>query len=149
MKRWIIIVISILLAIGIGVGIFFGVRSCYNKEENNPNNTRYEISHINDSYVVGDTIVYRVLLCSDVEMERLVYVLNNAAEQNVVSKTGESKDAKETVGSGKYYVDSDTEVLDSTGMTAGFYTLVFYTYDAEGNRYIVNSKPIVFELKAG
>lgn len=146
MKRWIIIIISILLAVGIGFGVFFGIKSCNDKDASNPNKTEYEISLISDSYAVGDTVVYRVLVCSDVQMERMVYVLNNGEEQTITCKTGESKDAKDTVGKGKYFIDTDTEVLDSTSMTAGYYTLVFYTYDAEGTRYAINADPVIFKL---
>ena len=148
MKRWILILIAIILAVAIGVGAFLGIKSCQDKDSSNPNKTEYEISLISDSYAVGDTVVYRVLVCSDVQMDRMVYVLNNGAEQTISCKKGEAKDSKDTVGAGKYFIDSDTEVLNSDEMVAGFYTLVFYTYDAEGNRYTVNSDPVIFKLTA-
>ena len=149
MKRLITILIVVILAMAIGVGAFFGIKSCQDKETANPNNTRHKISLISDSYNVGDTVVYRVLVCSDVQMERMVYVLNNGEEQTIGCKKGESKDAEDTVGTGKYFIDTDTEVLNSDDMVAGYYTLVFYAYDAEGSRYAINGdNPVLFRLNA-
>lgn len=145
MKKILSIILAAVVIVGVALGVFFGVKSCSNTDANG---TTYKVSHIKDEYDVGDNLVVRVLVTSDVEMTKMTYVLNNGTETAFTVKHGESKDAEDTVGKGKYYIDTDVVIIDTSEMSAGWYTLVIYTYDANQSRYVVTAKPIIFKLNA-
>lgn len=149
MKKIILWIVIAVIAIGAALGVFFTIRH-YVKKDENPTNQTYRVDYLNSNktYVVGESIIFRVLYSSDVKMSSMTYVMNNAEEESLTVKTGESVDADETVGNGKFYVDTGAEVIETTGMAPGIYTFVFYTYDVDASRYIVNSDPIIIKIVA-
>lgn len=150
MKKGVIwsIVVIILVAI-IGCGAFFGVRSCNSASTTaSENNTMYKVSHLKDEYTIGKSILFSVFVTSDVELKTLSYTLNNSTETVIESTSGLSIDNKdEKLGTGKYYIDSGTQMIDTTDMTAGYYVLVIYSTNAAGTRYMVG-EPIIIKLNA-
>lgn len=147
MKKLLSIILAAVVIVGVALGVFFGVKSCSNSTD--ANGTTYKVSHIKESYNIGDNLVVRVLSTSDVEMTKMTYVLNNGTETAFAdAKHGESKDAEETVGKGKYYIDTDVVIIDTSEMSEGWYTFVIYTYDANQSRYVITAKPIIFKLNA-
>ncbi len=151
MKKIFWIIIAILIVVGGVVGTILIVDSCNSKKADDANKETRVIKYLeNDStYVIGERIVFEVQCTSDKELTSLVYVLNNGAEVSVASTTGETKYIEDDIeGSGKYFLDSGVEFLDTSEMSAGFYTIVFKIKDAEGTSYTVNQKPILFTLVA-
>lgn len=147
MKRWIIIVVAILAAVAIGLGIFFGVRAAnQNNVVDDAKNTEIRYVQDKDSFSSGETIVIRVLKSSEKQLTKMTYSIDAGTEKEFTCTSGESKDAKETVGNGKYTIDTGTELISTTDLNGGWHTLVIYAYDAENTRYIVTSTPILFQI---
>lgn len=134
MKKFLIILLCVILAVGAGLGIFFIVRAANNKKDTN--NTSANMKLLQDEYVIGEKIIFDYFVFSDVQYKRITYSLNNGSEQTLTGfKTGESKEHEEyRSGSGKYYIDTMAQIIDTTEMDAGYYTLVFYVYDADEAR---------------
>jgi len=148
MKRIIVIIVSALLLAGVILGIVFGVKACKEKKAED-GNKQVHIEYLQDEYVVGDTAIVRVVVFSDIEFKSIKYALNNGAEVDMVSKTGESKDHDMyKAGNGKYYIDTQVEIIDISSLTVGDYSVRFYSYDAENTRYVLNTSPIYFEIVA-
>lgn len=128
MKKFWIILLCVILAVGAGLGIFFIVRAVNGKGENN---TTANMKLLQDEYVIGENIIFDYFVFSDVQYSRISYSLNNGSEKSITGfKTGESKEHEEyRAGAGKYYIDTMAQIIDTSEMDAGYYTLVFYVYD--------------------
>lgn len=128
MKKFWIILLCVILAVGAGLGIFFIVRAVNGKGENN---TTANMKMLQEEYVIGENIIFDYYVFSDVQYSRISYSLNNGSEQSITgAKTGESKDHEEyRSGAGKYYIDTMAQIIDTSEMDAGYYVLVFYVYD--------------------
>ena len=149
MKRWLIIVISAILLAGVVFGVIFGVKACKENKNNVDGNKQVTIEYLQDEYNAGDTAIVRVIVFSDIEFKSIKYAINNGVEVDMGVKTGESKnhDAFKN-GYGKYYIDTQVELLDISALTTGDYSIRFYTYDAENTRYVLNTTPIYFQVVA-
>ena len=149
MKRWLIIVISAILLAGVVFGVIFGVKACKENKNNVDGNKQVTIEYLQDEYNVGDAAIVRVIVFSDIEFKSIKYAINNGVEVDMSVKTGESKnhDAFKN-GYGKYYIDTQVELLDISALTTGDYSIRFYTYDAENTRYVLNTTPIYFQVVA-
>ncbi len=145
MKKLFLALIALILVAGIAIGIYFWVRP---STEDNPGNVTYKVDLIEDQYNVGDKIIFRALATADVQLTSMTYVLNNGSETELTVKAGESEDANEVVGKGKYYIDSGAQIIETSELSAGYYTLIIYAYDADETRYVITSEPIVFKLSA-
>lgn len=146
MKRWIIIIVAILAAVAIGFGVFFGISATKNNNVDDKQNTAIRYLQDKDSFAVGESIVIRVIKSSDKELVKLAYSIDAGAEQEFTSTHGLAEDAKDTVGSGKFVIDTGTELIKTDALSTGWHTLVIYAYDAEMTRYIVTTTPILFQL---
>ena len=136
-----LLVIFALLAV---LGISIGVKSC-SKEEDNKNNITAQVTLLEDEYAISDIAMFRYVLTSDVELTKMTYVLNNGTEVIMTVKTGESSELEDAEGSGKYYIDTGVEMINTADMTAGNYVIEAYAYDAENTRYDFDV-PHVFAL---
>ena len=147
MKRWIIIIVAILAAVAIGFGVFFGI-SAANKNNNidDKQNTAIRYLQDKDSFSVGEDIVIRVIRSSDKQLVKLAYTIDAGAEQEFTTTSCAAEDAKETVGTGKFVIDTGTELIKTDALSTGWHTLVIYAYDAEMTRYIVTTTPILFQI---
>ena len=144
MKKLFLALIALLLVAGIAIGIYFWVRP----SKDNPGNVTYKVDLIESKYTVGDKIIFRASATADVQLTSMTYTLNNGSETEISVKAGESEDADEVVGKGKYYINTGAQIIETAEFTPGYYTLVIYAYDADETRYIITSEPIVFELSA-
>ena len=145
MKKWLIIIGSIILAIIIGVSAFFIVKAVKKDDKQGP---QYEILHIEDSYVKGEQIVLRVKLTSDKELTKMTYSLNNGEEEIFTVETGKTADVDGMPGNGENYVDTGTELIATESLAEGWYTLVIFAHDAQSNRYVVTQTPLLFQVTA-
>lgn len=148
MKKFIAILLSIILIGGIVTGIVFGVKACNDKKADG-NNTVSEMLMLKDEYTVGDKIIFDFYVYSDVQFKSITYSLNNGTEQSITgATTGESTAHEHYRKGGKYFIDTGATIIETDDMTAGYYTLVFYCADAENVKYQVPSKPYLIKLKA-
>ena len=147
MKRWIFIVIAAVILIGAVLGIVLGVKSCKDKKESVATNA-YKIYYLQDKYQVGETIVLRVNLTSDKQITAISYVVNNGEERSFTIDYGESKNASEKIGSGKYYADTGTEILPTDQLGEGWYTFMFYATEADGTRHVLTKEPKLIQIVA-
>ena len=143
MKKFFIGLLIVIIILGAALGIVLGVKSC-NKNENNIDS---EFSLFEEKYAIGDIVMFRYIVTSDVELTRMVYVLNNGSEVEMTIKTGLTDDLENAPGDGKYYIDTGVEMIDTESMTVGNYVVKAYAYDAQENKYNFD-KPHVFELVA-
>ena len=143
MKKFFIGLLIVIIILGAALGIVLGVKSC-NKNENN---IESEFSLFEEKYAIGDIVMFRYVVTSDVELTRIVYVLNNGSEVEMTVKTGLTKDLENAPGDGKYYIDTGIEMIDTESMTVGNYVVKAYAYDADENKYNFDT-PHVFELVA-
>lgn len=145
MKRWIIIIVAALTVIGIGLGIFFGVRAANNNNKvDDAKNTSIMYLQDKDTFAAGEDVVVRIIKSSDKQMTKIAYSIDAGVEKDFTCTTGESKDAKESVGNGKYTVDTGIELISTAELSAGWHTFMAWTYDAEDTRYVITSTPILF-----
>ncbi len=145
MKKIIIFILIALIAVGVGFGVYALV-SKNNTYKDNKDNLTARIDLLEDEYAVGEKMILRIIATADVQFTSLKYAINNGEEVALNVTTGKSADLDKAIGSGKYYVDSGAEIIDTTSMTAGYYTLVIYAYDANEARYVITADPIVFRL---
>lgn len=145
MKKIIIAILIVIIAVGVGFGIYALVKpnGSIQKEENK---LTHRVDLMEDEYTVGEKVVFRVIATADVAFTHITYSVNNGDEVKVSVTAGESAEFEEAIGKGKYYVDSGATIIETSSMTAGYYTLVFYAYDADETKYIITSDPIVFRL---
>ncbi len=150
MKRFLVILVSLLVALAIGLGVFFVVDSCQNKKDDgeNKHNVAFEQEFLEETYAQGDLIMLRGIATADVEFTGMTYTINNASEVSMTVKSGESADVEDELpGNGKFYVDSGIEMIDTTDMEVGYYVLAFYAQDEDGTRYKLG-EPQIFEIVA-
>lgn len=148
MKKIIVIIVAVILAACAAVGIIFGVRSCNNKADEN--NTTYKMLMLEDEYTVGDNVIFDFYAYSDIEFVGITYKINNGAEKSATGfKTGEAKDHKSYNGeSGKYYIDTAAQVIDTSEMSTGWYSLVLYGTAKDGGVHQINKTPYIFQIVA-
>ena len=145
MKKILIIVISaILLALGIW-GVVALAKTVNNKKAEAKT---FTCMYLDDKYVEGDTIIFRVVYFSDIEITSVKYTIDNSAEKSTTVVTGEAKDHENYAGKGKYYVDTKVEIIPSEDLSIGKHLVDFYGYDGEDTRYVFNKDFIVFEIVA-
>ena len=119
----------------------------YKDNESTSSGLLWEETLLDDWYIEGDDIVFRVLLNSKNDVyKKITYSINNSKETEVSVITGKVTNEKQDLG-GKYYVDTGAEIIDSEDLGAGAYVVLFYVYDEDGNRIQINDEPIVFQIK--
>lgn len=152
MKTFLTILITAIVAAGIAVGCVFLIQGANKKNEPVPdkNNTSYSVKYLQKEYDVGDDIVCEFCVFSDIQFTSLTYKLNNGEEREIPGiKTGESeKHADYTEGVGKYFADTKVQVISTEDFSEGYYTLVVFGYDKDGNRYEITESPYSFKLNA-
>ncbi|MBQ8427181.1 MAG: hypothetical protein IJX16_05435 [Clostridia bacterium] len=149
MKKIIVFILSALILIGAVVGIILIASNCNSKKANEENKETRVIKYLKDdsTYVIGEKIVFEIECTSDKELTSLVYKINNGAGVSVASATGETENNENDIeGSGKYFLDSGVEFIDTSTMSEGYYTIVFEIKDVDGISYPVNTKPILITL---
>ena len=148
MKRWIFIIIAIVILAGAAVGIVLGVKSCNEKKESEAAAVVYEVDYLKSKYYVGESIILRVRTSSKHEFTKISYSLNNGAEKNFTVEYGESKDFSETIGRGNYHADTGTELLPTDQLSEGWYTFMIYATEADGTRHVLTTQPMLIQLVA-
>lgn len=131
MKKWLIALVAVVLAVALGVATILIVRTVKNKKKSDE--VLYNISYLADEYVAGDTLVFGVRAYSDKEINSIVYSIDNGDEITVTVSAGETTDKDKA--NGKYVVDSGTETVSLADLSVGEHLIKFYVYDAEGTRY--------------
>ncbi len=144
MKKIIIGILLVVIGALAAVGIGMAIKSCNEKAEENKNNITCTVTLLEDEYAKGDTVMFRCEVTADVELTSLVYVLNADDDVAVTVKTALTEDVENAKGDGEYYIDSGVEMIDTTDMNVGNYSIQFYGLDAEGTRYEVSD---VFNFK--
>ena len=149
MKKVLAVILAIILIGGIVTGIVFGVKACKEKEDPAGNNTVSNMLMLKDEYTVGENIIFDFIVFSDVQFKTITYSLNNQSEQSITgATTGESANHDQYRRGGKYFIDTGAQIIDTSDMAAGYYTLIFYCSDAENAKYQVPSKPYLIKLNA-
>ena len=131
MKKWLIALVAVVLAVALSLGTIFIVRAIKDKKQSDE--VLYNISYLASEYVAGDTLVFGVRAFSDKEINSVVYTIDNGEEISVTVSAGETKEAEKD--NGKYVVDSGTETVSLANLSVGEHLIKFYVYDAEGTRY--------------
>ena len=146
MKKWLIIIGVVLLVAIIGVSTFFIVRAVKKNDDKGP---QYQILHIEDSYVQGEQIVLRVKMTSDKELVKMGYSLNNGEVKNFTVEKGKTEDATTDMpGSGEYFIDTGTELIETSSLSEGWYNIIIYVFDADDTRIVVTKTPLLFQVVA-
>lgn len=146
MKKIIVAILAIAI-LGCAIwGITAIVKAKKSDNSGNEKNVTYRVDLMEDEYTVGEKIILRVIATSDVQFTSIKYSINNGTATAFSVTSGESKDFEEAIGDGKYYVDSGAEMIDTSTMTPGYYTLVIYASDADEATYTLTKDPIVFKL---
>ena len=146
MKKFLLILLGIVIAVGAIVGAGMIIHSC-NVQKATKEGITTEVSLIEDEYAKGDLIMFRVRATSDKELTRMTYKINNGTEVEITCKTGKSADMEGAFGSGANYIDTGVEMIESEDMEAGNYVIQFFFYDVEDSRYSPIEK-IVIEIEA-
>lgn len=125
-----------------------GCSSITNKDnETTSSGLLWEETLLDDWYIEGDDIAFRVLLNSKYDVyEKITYSISNSKETEVSVITGKVSNEKQDLG-GKYYVDTGAEIIQSEDLGVGAYVVLFYAYDKDGERIQINDEPIVFQIK--
>lgn len=107
----------------------------------------WEETLLDDWYLAGDDIIFRVLLNSEEDVyEKITYSVNNFEEVEASVVTGKVSDSKQDIG-GTFYVDTGAEIIPSEELGVGAFVVVFYAYDDDDNKIQINDQPIVFQIK--
>ena len=127
MKKWMLIALVAVLAIGLVVGGIFLFKA--NKDDEQA--VKYSIDYLAEEYVQGDTLVFSVKAYSDKELTSVVYTLDNGAEQTLSVTAGETKDLddKSATKNGTYYVFTGTETVSLESVAVGEHLIKFYVYE--------------------
>lgn len=145
MKKILIFVISAIL-LGLSIwGIVAWAQSCQGKQADAK---AFSCMYLDDKYIEDDTIIFRVVYFSDVEITSIKYTIDNSAEKATTVVTGNAEDHENYSGKGKYYVDTKVEIIPSEELTIGKHIIDFYGYDGEETRYVMNKDFIIFEIVA-
>ena len=148
---WVTIGVALLTAV-IAVGIVFGVQAAQKKNAPVPdkNNTSYSVEYLKTEYEQGDDIVYEFVVYSDINFKAITYKLGTADEESIDNiKTGKSADLKDVPENvGKYFADTKVQIIETTELRDGYYTLIFFGYDKDNNRFELNKEPYSFKLIA-
>ena len=146
---WVTVFCAVLAAV-VAVSVVFIVQGVQKKNAPavDKTNTTYSVEYLQSEYNVGEQIVYHFVVYSDIEFKALSYKLGTSDEQSVDNvKTGKSKDLKDVPENvGDYYVDTKVQIIDSSELKEGYYTVIFYGYDKDNNRYELNKEPYSFKL---
>lgn len=147
-KSVLVAILSAILAAVVAVGAMF-LYFDFNKKKTNIKFS-CSIDYLQSEYTVGDEIIYRFVVYSDIELKTLKYKLANGAEQTVDNvKFGQTKELSEVKGEvGKYFADTKVQIIQTTELPDGYYTLVFFGYDQDNTRYEITSEPYSFKLVA-
>ena len=151
MKKVIGFIIAIVVSIGATLGLVLGIQACNNKKENTADYIKVEVmDSLEDTYTVGDMIVFNYYVYSDIEFVSLTYKINNGEAQNPEGfKCGEAVDHKKYDGEdGKYFIDTGAQVIDSSDMPVGVYTIILEGTAKDGGVYRLNKTPYIFEIVA-
>lgn len=136
MKKVIIVLISMLLAIGAVVGAVSVFNSCSTHSQlqsaGDSARTLSRLTYLESEYNVGDPIPFRLEVTSNTKFTKMTYSLNNGTDVSVTVKTGETQEMDNQFGNGKYFIDSGTEIIETDNLQAGYYTIVFKVHDDEG-----------------
>lgn len=140
MKKLLIALLVVVLAVGAGIGIFFGVK------EAKKDDTVVKVELLESEYSNENTMYYRVLIFSDTEFNSLSYNILGVDNNASGIKTGESKDHKEYVTGGKYYLDTGVQEVELDDLGDGYYVISFNGWDAEGEKIELPCNPHMFEI---
>lgn len=140
MKKLLIALLVVVIAVGAGLGIFFGVKTAKQNE------TVVKVELIENEYKNSETLYFRVIVFSDTEMNNLsCNILGN--ENNATGvKTGESKDHEDYVTGGKFYLDTGVQEVSLENLEEGYYVISFYGWDAEGEKIDLPCNPYIFKI---
>lgn len=146
---WVTVVVAILTA-AIAVGAVFAVQAIQKRQgvSGDKHNTTCTIEYLQPEYEQGDDIVYHFVVYSDIEFTSVTYRLGTADETTIENvKNGKTKELKDVADDlGDFYSDTKVQIIDSSELKEGYYTLVFYGYDKLNNRYEINKEPFSFKL---
>lgn len=148
--KWLIIWLSVLIAVLVASSVVLVFTLKKNDSDKDKNNTSYVMEYLQGEYDVGDYIVYRFTVYSDIEFVALSYKVGMLEEQQINNvKTGESSDLTSAPkDAGKYYADTKVQVIDTFDFEEGYYTVIFYGYDEDNTRYQITGEPYLLELVA-
>ncbi len=137
------IIITVLMVGILALGIYFAVDKANSKKTED----KHVMLYLDEEYTVGDKIIYALYGYSEDKFVEMTYSINNGEEVDIVgAKFGESEDhAQYEKGVSEYYFDTMGQMINTSSMTAGHYNIVFYGYDAQGERYEIAS-PFYFQL---
>ena len=150
MKKGLIwIIVTVALALCIAIAGIVGFSSCNRSSVSvGENNTVSKVEGLKDKYTVGKSIYFSVLITSDVELKNVTYTLNNGSETLLEAETGLNADrGEDKLGTGKYYIDTGIQVIDTSSMPAGYYVFVLRATNEAGTSYLIG-EPIVIRLDA-
>ncbi len=153
MKKIIFIIISIVLVVALGFGVYY---LFFKKDvkDYGKYRTSVHIEYLEDGneYTKGrDLIVYSIYAFSDIKFEQIKYSINNNSEVNLSNcKIGDSTSHKKYhSGAGQYYIDAGGQAILTDNLNAGDYVITFYGYDANNARYELTPKAIYFKVLPG
>lgn len=143
MKK-LIIILAIIIIAGIGVGVFFGVKSCNQKKEL----FEADMSILQEEYKVGEKIYFDYRIYSDSKLKSLTYTINNGDEKTISNaKFGETGELKENKSKRKYYADTRIVEIETGELKAGWYTISFFGYEETTNKRLeLTKEPYIFKL---
>ena len=143
MKKTGAIILTVFLTAAITVGAVFGIQRAVARHNGDSVGTvqkiTAEIDYLDDTYISGDLIVFRVLAYSDEQMTSVKYAIDNGAEVAVTAITG-------TADNGGYYIDTGAETVASEGLAEGEHLIKFYVY-IDTTRYQVQTTQL-FTVKS-
>lgn len=140
---WTIVAFALALVIGLTILIAVNTNRAKNASVGE-NNTVYELDGIKEKYTKGKNIVFKLVVTSDVELTGLSYSLNNSEEVVLESETGLNVErGTDKLGTGKYYIDSSLQVIETTSLSTGYYVIAFYATNEAGTRYLIGEPAII------
>ena len=144
MKQILGFILGALLLIGATFGITYGVMSSNNKKVDEDIST-VSVSYFKDSYDEGTTnAIIRVVVFSDVKLVSCKYSIDNAEAKTFAIETGEADEHENYNGKGRYYLDTEIQVLDLSTVAVGDHFFQIKCFDEADNQYKVAT--LIFEI---
>ena len=145
MKKFLIILLAVVLAVGAGVGVFFGVKAHKAKTAE----TVVNVDLLESEYTQGDKMYLDVQVFSNKEFVSLGYKFNNGETVTFNGvKSGESAEHEDFKNGGKFFIETGVQEISTESMATGYYVLTFYGFDAEGVQTEIAVNPIVIKIVA-
>lgn len=134
--------------------ILFGVFYVINSNEKKKNDQAVIITKIDnlkdgDVYTLGDKFGIRLRANSDKELVKVYYVLNGeTVELEATAGATSTFESERTIGNKKFSIDSGVCVIDTEKMNTGYFALMAYAEDVDGNVYAFSDTALTFEIVA-